>query len=260
MRLELDNKVILITGGAKGIGEAIVRGCGEEGAIPVVVDRDAEAGKRLRQELIAKGRRCSFIHCDLTDAAACEAAVNATSKEHTRIDGLVNNAGINDRVGLEQGDPEQFGISLSRNLLHVFNMAHYALPALKQSKGTIVNIASKTAVTGQGGTSGYAASKGALLALTREWAVELLAYGIRVNAVVPSEVMTPLYQQWLSTFPNPEEKAKLIISKIPLGTRMTRTDEIASTVLFLLSAQATHTTGQHLYVDGGYVHLDRALS
>jgi L-fucose dehydrogenase len=90
--------------------------------------------------------------------------------------------------------------------------------------------------------------------------VELLPYEIRVNAVVPAEVMTPLYESWLASFPNPEEKLSLIVSKIPLGKRMTTAPEIASTVLFLLSAQAAHTTGQILIVDGGYVHLDRALT
>ena len=149
--------------------------------------------------------------------------------------------------------------SLERNLLHVYNITHFALPALRLSKGCVVNIASKTAITGQGGTSGYACSKGAILALTREWAVELLPYKIRVNAVVPAEVMTPLYQQWLATFPNPEQKLNSIVSRIPLEGRMTKPEEIAATVLFLLSPQAAHITGQHLFVDGGYVHLDRAL-
>ncbi len=173
---------------------------------------------------------------------------------------MVNNAGVNDRVGLEHGSPEQFGASLGRNLLHYYGMAHYALPHLKHSRGSIVNIGSKTALTGQGGTSGYASSKGAILALTREWAVELLEFGIRVNAVVPAEVMTPLYQQWLGTFPDPEEKLKIIVSKIPLGKRMTTADEIAAMVVFLISAKTGHITGQHLFVDGGYVHLDRALT
>jgi L-fucose dehydrogenase len=139
-------------------------------------------------------------------------------------------------------------------------MAHYALPHLKQSRGAIVNIGSKTAVTGQGDTSGYASSKGAIMALTREWAVELLPYGIRVNAVIPAEVMTPLYRQWLATFPNPEEKLQAIRSKIPLEKRMTTTEEIAATVIFLISGKSAHTTGQHIFVDGGYVHLDRALT
>jgi L-fucose dehydrogenase len=186
--------------------------------------------------------------------------VEQTLKQFGRLDALVNNAGVNDKVGLEYGSPEQFAASLGRNLLHYYGMAHYALPHLKQSRGSIVNIGSKTALTGQGGTSGYASSKGAILALTREWAVELLEFGIRVNAVVPAEVMTPLYQQWLSTFSDPEEKLKTIVSKIPLGKRMTTADEIAAMVVFLISAKAGHITGQHLFVDGGYVHLDRALT
>jgi L-fucose dehydrogenase len=139
-------------------------------------------------------------------------------------------------------------------------MAYFCLPHLKVSRGAIVNISSKTAVTGQGGTSGYASAKGAILALTREWAAELLAYGIRVNAIVPAEVMTPLYQQWLRSFPNPDEKLKNIVSKIPLGRRMTEPVEIANAAIFLLSAKAGHITGQHWTVDGGYVHLDRALT
>ena len=115
-------------------------------------------------------------------------------------------------------------------------------------------------MTGQGGTSGYAASKGAQLALTREWAVELLKYNINVNAVIPSEVMTPLYEKWLSTFRNPQQKLNEITKNIPLGQRMTTKEEIAAMTTYLLSHQAAHITGQHLFVDGGYVHLDRSLA
>src|ERR1039457_3912123 len=139
-------------------------------------------------------------------------------------------------------------------------MAHYALPHLKRSRGTIVNIGSKTAVTGQGSTSGYASSKGAIMALTREWAAELLPYGIRVNTVIPAEVMTPLYRHWLDMFPNPQEKLKTILTKIPFEQRMTISSEIAGLLIFLISAKSSHTPGQHLFVDGGYVHLDRALT
>src|SRR5207302_2573093 len=118
-------------------------------------------------------------------------------------------------------------------------IAHYALPHLKQSKGSIVNIGSKTAVTGQGNTSGYASSKGAIMALTREWAVELLPYAIRVNTVIPAEVMTPLYRSWLDTFPNPEQKLELILSKIPLDKRMTTSEEIAAMVIVLLAEKSS---------------------
>jgi L-fucose dehydrogenase len=138
-------------------------------------------------------------------------------------------------------------------------MAHHALPELKKSKGAIVNIGSKTSVTGQGGTSGYAAANGGRNALTREWAVELIPYNIRVNAVIVAESFTPLYGRWINTFPNPEKKLKEITDKIPFENRMTTCEEIANSVAFLLSEKSSHTTGQLVFVDGGYTHLDRAL-
>ncbi|HUK47646.1 MAG TPA: SDR family oxidoreductase [Terriglobales bacterium] len=256
MDLQLKDKVVLVTGGAKGIGEAIVRTVTGEGAIPVIVDRDVDAGNRLHAQL----PQSQLIVAELVAAESCYAAVQKTIEKHGRLDALVNNAGVNDKVGLEHGSPEQYIESLGRNLLHYYDMAHYALPHLKKSRGSIVNISSKTAITGQGGTSGYASAKGAILALTREWAVELLDYGIRVNAIVPAEVMTPLYQQWLATFPDAEAKRQSILSKIPLEKRMTTPDEIAAMVVFLISSRASHMTGQHIFVDGGYVHLDRALT
>jgi len=254
--LQLENKVVLVTGGAKGIGAAIVRAGAAEAAVPVIVDRDAEASKNLHAEV----RTSHVVIADLSSSADCQNAIDSTVEKFGRLDALVNNAGINDKVGLEHGTPEQYVDSLRRNLLHYYNMAHFALPHLKKARGCIVNISSKTALTGQGGTSGYASSKGAILALTREWAAELLGYGVRVNAVIPAEVMTPLYQQWLGTFPDPEQKLQSVLSKIPLEHRMTSPDEIAAMVVFLLSARAAHITGQHVFVDGGYVHLDRALT
>jgi L-fucose dehydrogenase len=260
MDLRLKGKVVLVTGGAKGIGAAIVRGCCAEGAVPVIVDRDEEAGEQLQAELRASRAESGLIIAELSAPEACASVVEGTIQKLGRLDALVNNAGVNDGVGLEHGNPEKFVASLERNLVHYYAMAHYALGALKKARGSIVNISSKTAVTGQGGTSGYVAAKGAILGLTREWAAELLPYGIRVNAVVPAEVMTPLYRQWLSTFPDAQQKLNEIVAKIPLEKRMTKAEEVAAMVLFLLSEHANHITGQHLFVDGGYVHLDRALT
>jgi L-fucose dehydrogenase len=260
MDLQLKDKVVIVTGGAKGIGAAIVRACAAEGAIPVIVGRDAEAGKQLQSELQNTGAACGLITVDLATAEDCSQSVEQTLHGFGRIDALVSNAGRNDKVGLESGSVDEYVASLNRNLVHYYGMAHCALPHLKRSRGAIVNIGSKTAVTGQGRTSGYASSKGAIMALTREWAAELLPYGIRVNTVIPAEVMTPLYRSWLDTFPDPEEKLKTILTKIPLEQRMTTSEEIASMVVFLISAKSGHTTGQHLFVDGGYVHLDRALT
>jgi len=260
MDLQLANKVVLVTGGAKGIGAAIVRACAEEGAIPVITGRDAETANKLRAELAGKGATCHVFTAELSSPENCVQVIEQTLGACGRLDALVNNAGANDKIGLENGTTEDFLASLKRNLVHYFTLAHHALPFLKQAKGSIVNVSSKVAVTGQGGTSGYAASKGAIFALTREWAAELLPYGIRVNNVVPAEVMTPLYRHWLATFPDPDAKLSAIVSKIPLEKRMTKDDEIAAMVVFLLSSKSGHTTGQHLFVDGGYVHLDRALT
>ena len=260
MDLQLKDKVVLVTGGAKGIGAAITKTCAQEGAIAVAIDRDPLACQQLHGELSAQRLEASFITMDLSSPENCSAVVERAVAAFGHIDALVNNAGINDKIGLEHGSPQDFRSSLERNLLHYFNMAHYALPHLKRTRGSIVNISSKTALTGQGGTSGYVASKGAILGMTREWAAELLPYSIRVNAVIPAEVMTPLYQQWLESFPDPQEKLRSVVAKIPLDRRMTSPDEIAAMVAFLISVQAGHITGQHLFVDGGYVHLDRALT
>jgi L-fucose dehydrogenase len=260
MDLLLKGKVVVVTGGAKGIGAAIVRSCVDEGAIPVIVDRDPEAGHELHKKLQAEGTSCGLLTVDLAIPDKCERAVEQTLHAFGRIDALVNNAGRNDKIGLESGSVDEYVASLNRNLVHYYSMAHYALPHLKRSRGAIVNIGSKTAVTGQGGTSGYASSKGAVMALTREWAAELLPYGIRVNTVIPAEVMTPLYRNWLDTFPQPDEKLKMILTRIPFEQRMTTPEEIASTVIFLISSRSSHTTGQQLFVDGGYTHLDRSLT
>ncbi len=259
MDLGLDGKVAIVTGGAKGIGAAIVRAATAEGMTVAIVDRDEAVSQAFAAQLRAAGHTVHVVIASLETAAACAAAVAEVVARCGRIDALINNAGVNDGVGLASGSPAEFAASLDRNLSHYFAMAHYALPALTEWRGNIVNIASKVAVTGQGGTSGYAAAKGAIMALTREWAVELLPVGIRVNAVIPAEVMTPLYEQWLATHADPAGKLQDIVSKIPLGHRMTTADEIAAAVLFLLSSKSGHTTGQQLHVDGGYVHLDRAI-
>lgn len=260
MDLQLKDKVVIVTGGAKGIGEAIVRLLAKEGATPVIVGRNEADNQRLADDIIAEGGMAFQLVAELTNPSASEEAIRIVLEKYGRIDGLVNNAGVNDGVGLENGNYEGFLESLHKNVIHYYLMAHHALPALKKSKGAIVNIGSKVADTGQGGTSAYAASNGGRNALTREWAVELLPYGIRVNSVIVAECYTPLYQTWINSIPDPEEKLASIKAKIPFGNRMTTAEEIANTTVFLLSEASSHTTGQLVYVDGGYVHLDRSIS
>jgi L-fucose dehydrogenase len=257
MDLGLAGKVVIVTGGGAGIGGAISLALAAEGAVPVILARREPTSDFLR-DLKALQPDAGFILTDLSKDEECRRAVAEVRARFGGIDGLVNNAGTNDGVGLDAG-PAAFRASLDQNLLHYYTLAHLFLEDLKAARGAIVNISSKTALTGQGSTSAYVAAKAAQLGLTREWAAALAPFGVRVNAVIPAEVMTPMYRNWLDTFENPAAQEALITARIPLGQRMTTAEEIASTVVFLMSEKAGHTTGQWLFVDGGYVHLDRAL-
>ena len=259
MNLDLKDKVVIVTGGAKGIGLGICKVLAIEGAIPVIIGRQEGDNQKAVREIEALGFNAKSVQAELTNPEECEKAIRQVVAQCGRIDGLINNAGVNDGVGLESGNYTDFMGSLHKNLVHYYLMTHHALPELKKSRGSIVNIGSKTADTGQGNTSAYAASNGGRNALTREWAVELLPYSIRVNAVIVAECYTPLYENWIRTFDNPEEKLREIADKIPFDRRMTSAEEIANMVVFLLSEKSSHTTGQLIYVDGGYTHLDRAL-
>jgi L-fucose dehydrogenase len=254
MDLGLTDKVVIVTGGGSGIGAAVSEVLAEEGAIPVILTRSAPDPAWL-----GGIDRADVVLADLSDDDQCRRSVGEIRARYGRINGLVNNAGANDSIGLEAG-PTAFRASLDRNLVHYYTLVHLLADDLRATIGAIVNVASKTALTGQGATSAYVAAKAAQLGLTREWAAAFLADGVRVNAVIPAEVMTPLYANWLKTFDNPEDRLAEITRRIPLGQRMTTPREIADTVVFLLSPRSSHTTGQWLFPDGGYTHLDRALS
>ncbi|HEY4063044.1 MAG TPA: SDR family oxidoreductase [Puia sp.] len=243
MDLQLKNKVIIVTGGASGIGAAICKTLAEEGAIPCILD-------------LREGDGFSIV-VELTDPVACRRAVEEVMKRWGRIDGVVNNAGLNDGVGLETGGEEGFVRSLERNAGHYYQVAHSALSALEDSRGCIVNIISKVAFTGQGNTSGYAAANGVRAELTQEWALELASRGIRVNGVVVAECWTPAYEKWISGLQNGTEQLKEIEAMVPLENRLTKPKEIADTVVFLLSPLSQGVKGELVHVDGGYVHLDR---
>ncbi|MER0236530.1 SDR family oxidoreductase [Fulvimarina sp. MAC8] len=252
MDLELKDKVVVVTGGASGIGAGITECLAAEGAIPVILARSEPDPDWLRRH------DASFFQVELSDDAGCRAAVEAVRERFGRVDGLVNNAGANDSVGIDRS-PDDFRKSLDQNLVHYFTLVHLLADDLRTSGGAIVNISSKTALTGQGNTSAYIAAKAAQLGLTREWAVAFLKDGVRVNAIVVAEVMTPLYRRWVETTEDPDATIEKIASRIPLGRRMTTTREIADCCAFLLSARASHMTGQWLFPDGGYTHLDRAI-
>ena len=259
MDLGLKGKIIIVTGGSKGIGSGIVSVLSEEGAIPVIVGRDKDTILSTVNKYRERNYQVGYAFAELTDPKQCERAVKKIIDDFEKIDGLVNNAGVNDGVGLEKGTYQDFLNSINKNVAHYYKMAQLVLPELKKNKGTIVNIGSKVSVTGQGGTSGYAAACGGRNTLTREWAVELIPYSIRVNSVIVAECYTPLYKKWIESFEDPKAKLVSITNKIPLDKRMTTIEEIANTVAFLISEKSSHTTGQLIYVDGGYTHLDRAI-
>ena len=258
MELGLQDKVIIVTGGGSGIGASVVDKLSLIGATPVIIDK-SKPDDTFYETIKKRCPRAIWKTLDLCDDKDCEYAVKDILAKLSRIDGLVNNAGINDAIGISAG-PYEFRKSLDRNLVHYYTMTSLCIMELIKTKGAIVNVSSKVVLTGQSGTSGYAAAKGGILALTREWAAEHSDCGLRVNAVIPGEVMTPMYEKWLEGFKTPDEKLKQITSRIPLEKRMAKVEELAMPIVFLLSQWAGHITGQFLVVDGGYSHLDRALT
>lgn len=260
MDLGLKNKIVVISGSAGkpgSIGETIVNRLADEGAILVLVDRNSR-GFDYVEKLKKRGIDALFVQTNVTDPIQMEAAVKEIAKKYGRIDVVINNVGVNDGKGLDASYGD-FMESIQLNLASYFLLTKYCLPYLKESKGNILNIGSKVALTGQGGTSGYAAAKGGVLGLTREWAVDLIPFGIRSNAIIIAECYTPAYEDWIKTLNNGAEVLAKINKSIPLEGRMTSTKEIADSVLFTISERSSHTTGQFIFVDGGYVNLDRAL-
>jgi L-fucose dehydrogenase len=255
MDLHLRNQSVLVTGATKGIGAATGRAFAAEGARVAILGRDTAAGQALAAELPGS----VFLQADLTREADCEQAIARTVAAFGRLDVLVNNAGVNDSVPLT-ASPAEFLGSLQRNLLHVFSLTHHARPHLVATRGNVVNVTSKVAWTGQGGTSGYAAAKGAINALTREWAIALGRDGVRVNCVVPAECESDQYDRWFNSPPAPAAARARVERLVPFGHRLTKAEELADSIVWLASARASHVTGQFLFVDGGYTHLDRALT
>jgi len=259
MDLKIKDKIIVVSGGARGIGAGITKILAQEGALPVIIGKDEVDNKAFVDKMASLGLKVDSFTADLSHPAPCKQVIEAIVEKYGTLHGIVNNAGVNDNIGLQYGNYGGFVASYHKNVVHYYLLVQNALPELIKNEGVILNISSKVAETGQGDTSGYAAANGARNALTREWAVELLKYNIRVNALIISECLTPLYESWIDTFEKPEEKLKTITDRIPLGKRMTTVDEIGNSAAFLLSPLSSHTTGQLIHVDGGYVHLDRAI-
>ena len=259
MDLRLKDKVVIVTGGTKGIGEGIVRSMAAEDTNVFMVNRPGPEGPAIEQELSGKGLSVTYVPAELTDVSECRKVVDTAMARFGRIDVIVNNAGYNDQLDL-LSEPEVFMQGLRDNLIHYYALVHFAHDTLIAHRGNVVNIGSHVSITGQGHTSAYVAAKGAIDGLTREWAAYFCDKGVRVNCLVPGSVWTSSYVRWASQFPDPGERRRMAEMNIPLGKRMTTIEEFADMVVFVASERASHLTGQIIVNDGGYCHLDRVLT
>jgi NAD(P)-dependent dehydrogenase (short-subunit alcohol dehydrogenase family) len=246
---DLAGKVVLVTGGASGIGEAIVRRFAQQKSVVVFFDVKVEDGTRLARELADEGLSAHFTKVDLTDIAALRTGIADARKAHGPIEVLVNNAAHDERHRTEEVTPEYWDDRIAVNLKHCFFAAQAVLPDMKAANaGAIVNFSSISWIAGQGGMAAYTASKSGMLGLTRSLARDYGPYNIRVNAVAPGWIMTQRQiQKWLT----PEGEEELM--RRQCLKRKLVPDEVAKFVVFLASDEASACTSQHYVVDGGWV-------
>lgn len=245
-------KVIAITGGAQGIGRGCVEVFHREGASIAILDRDFAAAAILADDLnAARAGSALPIHCDVAEATQVQQAIISLVEHFERLDCLINNAGIHPPdTPIEQMPLEQVERVFAVNFYSTYVASQAALPFLRQTRGSIINMSSMTAVLGQRNSCAYAATKGAQLSFTKALALETAADGIRVNAVLPSNVDTPLMRAWANTLADPASALERIAQLQPLG-RMASPAEIGRVCLFLASDDASFITGQGIEADGG---------
>ena len=245
----LDGRLALITGAGQGNGRALALGLAAAGARVVVTDVNpatvAETARLVREQ----GGTAVAETLDVTSSEACKGLAARLAREVGSVDLLVNNAGVIIREGSDSPRAEaNWRLTMDVNVNGTFNVTHAFLPALKATKGTIVNIASIAAYAGQGGSLGYSPSKGAIKMLTQSFAAELAKDGVRVNALAPGVIETPMTA---ATRDNPE-RLERFVSRIPMG-RVGQPEELVGPVVFLSSGLSTYVTGVTLAVDGGFL-------
>lgn len=247
-----DSKVVAVTGGAQGIGRGCVQVFHDEGARVAIIDRDESAAAHLAAMLNAqRADSARAFPCDVADEQRLRKMIDHAAKHFGQLDCLINNAGIHPPdTPLEQMTLSEVRHVFEVNFYSTYIASQAALPYLRKSRGTIINMSSMTAVLGQKNSAAYAASKGAQLSFTKALALELAADGIRVNAVLPSNVDTPLMRAWASSLPDPQSALERIAQLQPLG-RMAQPEEIGRVCLFLASDDASFITGQGIEADGG---------
>lgn len=250
--LRFQDRVVIVTGGSKGIGEGCARVFCAEGGFVSILSRGQEAGEKLAAELTRTGPgRAVYFPCDVGRHEQLKEAIDNTVAEFGRLDCLINNAGVHPpAMSLEDTSIEDMEELMRINYLSTFCGAKYALPYLKKTQGTIINMSSMTAVLGQEHSTAYCATKGAQVSFTRSLAIELGPLGIRVNAILPSNIDTPLMRDWAATLPDPNSALERV-SKLQVFGRMGTIEEMGRIALFLATEDSSFLTGQAIEAEGG---------
>jgi len=246
----LAGRVAVVTGAGAGIGRGCAGVLGAAGAAVAVWDIDQAAAISAAEQLQSEGIRARAFIADAADPLAVAATIGDIAREFGRIDILINNAGTHDGKGIEEADEDDWDRIINTNLKSVFLVSKAALPFLKRTGGSIVNMGSMVGLAGQGKSGAYSASKGGIIALTKNLALDLAPYGIRANCICPGWVETPLVNDWFALQPDEAEARAYVDSIHPLG-RIAAAEEIGKAALFLASDLASYVTGVALEVDGG---------
>ena len=243
------NRVVMISGGTSGIGLAAAKEFLASGARTVLLGRSEDRGAAALRE-IAAGSRAMFLSTDVSNRKNCEAAVRQTLAIWGRLDVLVNSAGIYQEGAIEDTTEAQLEEVMAVNVKGTYYLCQAAVSALKESRGNIVNVASDAGVHGNYYCTAYCASKGAVVMFTRALALELASFGVRVNAIAPGDILTPLTEKQLKASPDRKTAIQEMASVYPLG-RIGRPEEAAALITFLASSKASFVTGAIWSVDGG---------
>jgi NAD(P)-dependent dehydrogenase (short-subunit alcohol dehydrogenase family) len=250
--MRLEGKVVLVTGGGRGIGAAIVRRFAAEGAVVEFCGRNAERGQAVADDVTGAGGRAAFTAVDCAQEDEVAAWVDRVADEHGRIDGVVNNAGIAPADPLENVSLETWNEIIACNITSMFLVTRAAIKHLRAAGGgSIINLGSTFGVVGAGGSSVYSMSKAAAISLSQSLALELAPDGIRVNALCPGGTQTEFLEDWFVSTGDAQGTRDWLVDKLPIG-RLGQPAEQASGALFLMSDDASFVTGHALLVDGGY--------
>lgn len=250
--MRFQNRVVVVTGGAKGIGEGCARVFAREGGHVAILDRDHVTGEHLATELQGASTGDVVVHrCDVSNFDEFRRTIDDIATRFGRIDCLVNNAGVHPpATAIDDTSLDEMRRLMEINYLSTFAGCKFALPYLRETRGTIVNISSMTAVVGQHLSTAYCATKAAQVGLTKALAIEAGPQGVRVNAILPSNVDTPLMREWAATLDDPDSALDRVANLQVIG-RMAQPEEIGRIALFLATDDSSFLTGQAIQADGG---------